>query len=1611
MSGPPPGFQIDPLPTPRGAAVEAGRRADDPLRRLTALRPKLAVTSGQRSPSHNRRVGGVRNSRHIPGDAVDLVDSDLDALYRDAVAVFPKGATILRKKDHVHVQRPGWGGGKSVGNLPAGFEIDGPVPPQSLNAPLGARPTGQVHDGDTFRLSTGQNARLFGVDAWELAQQGRTRDGSLLPLGRNARDALVSGVSPATTVFPTGEFTFGRPVVNLDNGGRDPAAGLLRGGHALASPQHLQGDPRLSPYMEAERLARMNLLGGHGTNAETPAQFRRKDGPWQGMEPGKWGEGQAVFGDEPTPFYGLRPEIEQGYLAIWQDLKSKPEDLIAFATANGFNLDGPTVRARYAERNKPKHHPTGELTYMEPPRPLTDPGDGKVGTTLRGVGDPFNLLDELGGVADTLGIGMAPDGARETIFNSDRRFGDVLWNNIDQNRSVIAHDDATHPYYRLGGQIASGVVLPYGAGARTIPQLARLGAAEGFAAGFGAGEGGITDRLPNAVVGSGLGLAGGAALGGTINAVGAGWRAGKRVMGRRDLGDTATAVQPENASAAQAAMREAIRGKPLPPAAMRMEDEPAELVGPIAGPPERQRDYIDIGSNPPPQGFELDPFNAARPMSERLSPEAMARLADDVDPRSVLPRPPGAVEDMSEAARANPGTLRDLQAPDEFAELGVRKIPSRKDLYKTSRIRGPIDITQSLRMLGGVKDEGGDLASMGISNAPRRMAFGSNEQFLGKLVDNDNGMPLDEATERLWEEGYFPDFDERPTINDLLKRLDDEARGIRRYFHPDDAEEVARFESARADRYRIEEAANSGAPLADDVGEEINFDDLVANDPPLDAYEETPRLTGKLGNINLANIEDAAGVARLIDQVQKRVGGFSAAARGRITNEETRKLAQEIGLKPEQLLKRRAGQALNAEQLYAVRALAQKARLVVANLARKAVGGSDEDKLRFKAAWLRYVAIEEQVTGATAETGRALQAMKMIAKGGDARAEGVRAYLRGGKGIESVDDAARAIVDLMEDPAKASHFMREGLKPRWRDKFNELWVNSLLSGPVTHVVNFTGNMLTTLLSLPEQALTAGIGKVLRSADRAYIGEVGARVSGLGNAAVDGLKLARRAFATGEPIDAVSKVEASHYQAIPGKLGQVVRIPTRALTAADEFWKAINANAELHQLAYRKAIQEGGGPEQWNVRYEELLRNPSEDMVRRAQEAARYYTFQKHLGPTGQDIQRIANNFPGAKIILPFVRTPINLLKFAGERSIFALLMPEVRGAIRAGGRSRDEALARLTIGSGLSAAAVMAALDGRISGGGPSDSRERAALMQSGWQPYSVRVGDQWVSYRRFDPLSMVIGAAADFAEVGRYATEKEKDDFAMNLALAVARNMTNKTWLSGLSDFFEMMSDPKRYGPGWVRRLAGSAAVPNLLNQSAQALDPHIRDVRTWTDAIRARVPVLSQSLPVRRDVWGEPVERGNALGPDVVSPIFRSAASHDPVRQEIARLRVPLTMPKRYMKIEGKRVDLTPEQFDELVQLSGQPAKKYLDGVVRLPMWRQMRDDERVEFVREALKEFRAAGREGLIERHPELKGADLGDEPAVPPVMVPGMPGQPPLRAPPQQPSNLPPGFVID
>ena len=377
--------------------------------------------------------------------------------------------------------------------------------------------TGEAVDGDTLRREGGANLRVYGADAPELAQQGWDRAGNPVPIGRNALAMLDALVTPEAVARDYLGQSYGRPVATVDQDGRDVGQVTIRAGNALAAPEFMERTPELrGGYLEAERLARQNRLGVHGVYAQTPGDFRADPD----ASPDR--ETVAQFWDTPTPFAGLRPDIERGYSAI---LKTGTADqILAYAEANGFTLKPRDVRD-YVKKRQAGQPVSTRVTYANAPAPVTNQGDAAPGAFARGIGSgaTANFLDEAGAVVDTLG---GTEG-RENVFNSDRRLADIVANNWRQNEAILGYDALAHPYARFGGELAGGLAIPFGAKAVTAADLAKVGGAYAFASGFGAG-----DSLPERLIGGAatvpVGVAGGVVAGKALQAalpkLAAGWR-------------------------------------------------------------------------------------------------------------------------------------------------------------------------------------------------------------------------------------------------------------------------------------------------------------------------------------------------------------------------------------------------------------------------------------------------------------------------------------------------------------------------------------------------------------------------------------------------------------------------------------------------------------------------------------------------------------------------------------------------------------------------------------------------------------------------------------------------------------------------------------------------------------------------------------------------------------------------------------------------------------------------------------------------------------------------------------------------------------------------------
>lgn len=328
-----------------------------------------------------------------------------------------------------------------------------------------------------------------------------------------------------------------------------------------------------------------------------------------------------------------------------------------------------------------------------------------------------------------------------------------------------------------------------------------------------------------------------------------------------------------------------------------------------------------------------------------------------------------------------------------------------------------------------------------------------------------------------------------------------------------------------------------------------------------------------------------------------------------------------------------------------------------------------------------------------------------------------------------------------------------------------------------------------------------------------------------------------------------------------------------------------------------------------------------------------------------------------------MRTPVNLLKFSAERSPLAPLLKEWRADFMAGGARRDMAIARSTLGTGMASMMYLAALDGRVTGSAPTDPAKNRFVRADGWQPYSVKIGDTWVSYSRLDPFALQASVAADLATRADGMSERQLERYSGLLVASMIGAMADKTWLSGTVKAAEAVGDPERYWSSYLRNLGASFLVPNLLAQTARTYDPVQRKRDSFTDELQSRIPGLSSGLPAARDIWGNAIETEDKVGPDLVNPFRQSRMKNDPINAAMLEMGARFGLPAKQYTVDGNRTDWTPEQYDRLSEIAGRGAYSGMMELASRPEWLTMDKSEQLKAARKVFASSREAAREQVL------------------------------------------------
>lgn len=466
------------------------------------------------------------------------------------------------------------------------------------------------------------------------------------------------------------------------------------------------------------------------------------------------------------------------------------------------------------------------------------------------------------------------------------------------------------------------------------------------------------------------------------------------------------------------------------------------------------------------------------------------------------------------------------------------------------------------------------------------------------------------------------------------------------------------------------------------------------------------------------------------------------------------------------------------------------------------------------------------------------------------------------------------------------------------------------------------------------------------------------------------------------------------------IGKISRGSLRALGAEDEFFKQINYRSRVFAEAYKEAkvlfdagkLTKDGMKAHALKRVDEAFDDAGRGTNLGAVQYSREITFTEELleGSKALKLQQWVQQHPSFQLFLPFIRTPTNLIVRGVQRTPLARLASQrYRDTLKHGSPEEIAQMkGRVALGSTFLLGGLAFAMEGKITGAGPALPDQNKLWRAAGNQPYSIRVGDKWISYNRMDPLFMPIGLMANAFDISKHQDEMEIEDWFTTSVFALSTTIQDKAYLQGLANMFDLLQtdDPAQASriESVLTNFASSfiPAAPLQVVEGLQSLNddspyPELSEAIGLQDKMMRRIPFMVDKLPKKYNwLTGEVV-----VNPDPFSTGFPVVPDKTTefVGSNLVALNYPFKGPPR--RIEG--VELSSEQFSDFHQfmgntrIDGLTLMQALDRLMKDPAYRkdgsQAYDGQiqtrEIQAVTQVLSAYKQMARVELYKKYPEL------------------------------------------
>ncbi|MFA5037423.1 MAG: hypothetical protein WC479_09640 [Candidatus Izemoplasmatales bacterium] len=755
--------------------------------------------------------------------------------------------------------------------------------------------------------------------------------------------------------------------------------------------------------------------------------------------------------------------------------------------------------------------------------------------------------------------------------------------------------------------------------------------------------------------------------------------------------------------------------------------------------------------------------------------------------------------------------------------------------------------------------------------------------------------------------------------------------------------------------------------------------------PPVAGATPAPRnIDVFAANIRLSkfdnSIHDTLKVA-----AQNHSAEIQAARRGVMNDaavqQKAVELVQSMGGDPSEVAKNwKVGKVYNAEELATLNGALQDNLKEITRIKATVAAGNIAP---LEIAKLNIALSERQTlsnhlllarAGTSAETGRALAYHRALVKDMETNPDAakLKKLIHSLGGWDKVQAHAEIIEKLdLNDPVVVNNFIRSVNKPKIGDYIMEVYYNSILSGPKTHIINSITNTMNAMVAPVELAVSASVEGVAakigrRTAQRSFA-EIKPSVVGAMQGVKEGVTAALYTMKNGVPFDQSTKWEFRPH-AFKGKLGWAINIPSNALTAADQMMYAVNYRAALNTEASRIAKSMGLKGDAYIKKMADLVSSPSTAIVESASKQAEYRLFRQEPGKLTAGIMGMRDyiDIKGVqplRFVIPFVKTPVNIAKYGLERSPAGLLNIKMWGKLAKGNPEGADQLGRALIGTAVAGGIAAYFGEGKITAAAPTNVNERDRFYRDGKQPYSIRVGDTWVSYQRLEPFNQplgMVGAVVDAVNQGDEVAATKKAEEAV---ISIGKNFLSQTYMSSLSDLMNMLSEPERYAGSFMEKIGTALVTPasSALRSATQMVDPVVREPQNFAERLKSGIPGLSTQVQPKVGTIGGDVERQSELGAaGAVFPISVTPSQETSVTRELDRMKYNFgQMTNKLTLSPTQSIKLSPEEYTTFKRVFSAYAEQNIQRTILSADYIRGATDQREKLLDKAIADARAQTR----------------------------------------------------